>query len=795
MCLSLPRLGSGIVTNGRGIMLRYFWVFLLIAPAGLWSQEPAPIEIKRVVLYKNGIGYFELDGTVTGNREVSLSFPSGQLNDVLKTITVLDLNGGRIAGVGYASQPPVGRQLGELPLPQANDAALRDFLLALKGTRLEIKSGTSVITGRLLSVERKTRISGGTTLEVDYLSLLTETGEIRTVELGPSVNVRLLEKALAPQMERYLDIVSSTRAADLRTMNIRTEGVGQRRIFVSYISESPVWKATYRLVLGGKAGAAPLLQGWAIVDNTSGQDWKNVSLSLVAGAPQSFIQEISKPYYSRRPVVAMPESYLSAPQTHQRTLTTGGGSISGVARDPSGAAVAGAVVRTFDLFGVQVGETATDVSGRYVIAGLPDGQYRVLVHAPGFRATEASGLSVNQAASATWDPALSVGEVAEMAMAAPAPVRMSLKANSSSPVGVRGGAPTGTLGGVAGAISGADFRAAVDSIRPSATAQTVGELFEYKLKEPITIDRNRSALVPILQSPVGAEKLSLWNASEGGVPLRAVWLTNSSGATLDGGTFAVLDDQTFAGEGIIEALQANEKRIVSYATDLALTVSATLASEPQRVTRVRIADGIMTQYSEQRERKVYKMRNEDSQPRTVLVEHPVRPGYTMRNAPTPAETTPQWVRFRVPVAAKQNAELSIEEARPISSTFQLAGMSRQTLDLFIRQQSISPAIQEMLTKIVAQRDKVVQAESVKQGHEKERSTIFDDQQRLRENMKSLKGSVEEKELLRRYTTRLNEQESRIEELAKLIAEAQLAIDRERAELAKLVKSFSVDTTL
>ncbi len=321
--------GSGILTTGRGIMLRYFWVFLLIAPAGLWSQEPAPIEIKRVVLYKNGIGYFELDGTVTGNREVSLSFPSGQLNDVLKTITVLDLNGGRIAGVGYASQPPVGRQLGELPLPQANDAALRDFLLALKGTRLEIKSGTSVITGRLLSVERKTRISGATTLEVDYLSLLTETGEIRTVELGPSVNVRLLEKALAPQMERYLDIVASTRAADLRTMNIRAEGEGQRRIFVSYISESPVWKATYRLVLGGKAGAAPLLQGWAIVDNTSGQDWKNVSLSLVAGAPQSFIQEISKPYYSRRPVVAMPESYLSAPQTHQRTLTPGGGSING----------------------------------------------------------------------------------------------------------------------------------------------------------------------------------------------------------------------------------------------------------------------------------------------------------------------------------------------------------------------------------------------------------------------------------------------------------------------------------
>ncbi len=778
-------------------MHRYFWVCLLIAPVGLWSQEPAPIEIKRVVLYKSGIGYFELDGTVTGNREVSLSFPSGQLNDVLKTITVLDLNGGRIAGIGYASQPPVGRQLGELPLPQANDSALRDFLLALKGTRLEIKSGTSVITGRLLSVERKTRISGGTTLEVDYLSLLTETGEIRTVELGPSVNVRLLEKALAPQMERYLDIVSSTRAADLRTMNIRAEGQGERRIFVSYISETPVWKATYRLVLGGKAGAAPLLQGWAIVDNTSGQDWKNVSLSLVAGAPQSFIQELSKPYYTRRPVVPMPENYLTVPQTHQRTLTPGGGSITGVVRDPSGAAVAGAVVRAFGESGAPAGETATDPSGQFVLAGLPDGQYRVHAQAPGFQLSEAAGLAVSASSPAFWNVELQAGGMAEMADVAagpPGPMR-PMAATRTMATGVLGGRPTGASGGIAAPISGADYRAAVESVRPSATAQAVGEFFEYKLKEPITIDRNRSALVPILQSPVGAEKISLWNAREGGVPLRSVWLTNSTGATLDGGSFAVIEEQTFAGEGIIDALQAGEKRIVSYATDLALTVSAAQASEPQRVTRVRIADGILTQYSEQRERQVYKMRNEDSQPRTVLVEHPVRPGYTMRNAPTPVETTPQWVRFRVPVAAKQTAELSIEEARPISNSFQLGGMTRETLVVLVRQQSISPAIQEMLSRIVAQRDKVGQAEAVKETHENERDTIFEDQQRLRENMKSLKGSAEERDLLRRYTTRLNEQETRLEELKKLIAAGQQAIDKENEELSKLVSSFSVDTAL
>lgn len=781
-------------------MLRSTLAFFLIA-ASLPAQEPAQVDIKRVVLYKNGVGYFELDGSVTGNREVSLSFPSGQLNDVLKTITVLDLNGGRIAGIGYASQPPVGRQLGELPLPEANDAALRDFLLALKGARVEIKSGTSLVTGRLLSVERKTRITNNMSQEVDLVSLLTEAGEIRTVELGPAVNLRLLEKSLTPQMDRYLDIVSSTRAADLRTMTIRTEGQGERRIFVSYISEAPVWKATYRLVLGGKAGAAPLLQGWAIVDNTSGQDWKNVSLSLVAGAPQSFIQELSKPYYSRRPVVAMPESYLSAPQTHQRTLTPGGGSIIGVVRDPSGAVIPGALVRIYDSANSVAGETTSGPNGEYAFSGLSEGLYRNEVQAPGFQRNTMAGILVNQSTAANSDIVLSPGTMAMMTMAAPAPPpAMREVAKSRLGTGANIGSGRGGEFGPAegGGMGGGSFRNQpmdFSSVRPSATAQTVGELFEYKLKEPITIERNRSALVPIIQSAVGAEKISLWNAREGGVPLRSVWLTNSTGSTLDGGTFAVLEDQTFAGEGIIEALQSGEKRIVSYAADLALNVSASQAMEPQRVSRVKIADGVLTQFSEQRERKVYKMRNEDTQPRTVLVEHPVRPGYTMRNAPTPAETTPQWVRFRIPVAAKQTAELSIDESRPISSTFQLSGFSRNELNLFIRQKSISPEIQEMLSKIVAQRDKVAEAESRKEQHEGERSEIFEDQQRLRENMKSLKGSPEEKELLRRYTTRLNEQESRLEALTKILAEDDAAIEKERAELEKLVKSFSIDTTL
>src|SRR5207302_2814300 len=121
-------------------------------------------------------------------------------------------------------------------------------------------------------------------------------------------------------ISRYLNLVSSARDQDLRRMSISASGSGDRKLFVSYISEVPVWKSTYRILLPAKADAKPILQGWAIVDNTVGEDWKDVKLSLVSGTPQSFIQNISQPYYTRRPVVPLPESMMLTPQAHEASM-------------------------------------------------------------------------------------------------------------------------------------------------------------------------------------------------------------------------------------------------------------------------------------------------------------------------------------------------------------------------------------------------------------------------------------------------------------------------------------------
>jgi hypothetical protein len=794
--------------------------FLMLASANVLMLAPAPAQetndnsklpVKRVVLYKNGVGYFEHLGQVHDNQDVAITFTSGQLNDVLKTLTVLDLNGGRIAGVAYGTAAPLDRQLGDLRLPVSDKTTLAEFLGALRGTRLEARNGANVITGRLLSVEHKTRVAGGTTLEVDYISLITDSGEIKTTEVSPAFSVRLLERGLTGKVDRLLDLVSAEREADMRRMVVSTQGSGDRSLFVSYISEVPVWKATYRIVLNAKS-ADHLLQGWAIVDNTTGQDWQNIHLSLVAGAPQSFIQNLSQPYYSRRPVVPLPESVLNSPQTFESTLAPGSARLTGIIHDASGAIIAYATVRAI-ANGARAGETRTDADGRYEFQSLPDGPVQLQVEAQGFQHMVVNNVMIAAGRTAQQDATLQVGAVTDTVSvnAASLPLQTSsaqmsvLRPGGSSGRMLGSGAGLGSgaarrfgtgAGGGMGGGSGSGVGAARASAESAAMAQELGDLFEYKLKDAISIPKNRSALVPIVQSPIAGEKVSIWNELAGlPRPQRALWLNNTSGLTLDGGSFSVLEDETFAGEGIFDPIRPGEKRLISYATDLALNVRAKQASEAQRVSQVLVSHGVMTQMSEIRESKTYTFRNEDSSPRTVIVEHPVRTGYTLRSEVQPSETSSGWMRFRVQVAPKQTASLVVDEVRPISNTLLLTNISEAQVSLFLRERSIDKTVEAALRRILAQKDVIADLDSQKDDRDGQMEKIFDDQQRLRENMKALKGSAEEKALLQRYTQQLNEQENRLEALRKESAQLEAKKDSAQAALDKMIEELAFDVKL
>lgn len=790
------------------------------------ADSAGKLPVRRVVLYKNGVGYFEHLGRVRGSQDVHIDFTSAQLNDVLKSLTVLDLAGGRITGVDYNSEAPLARRLGTLRLALGEKPSVSEFLGALRGARLEVRGGTGpALTGKLLSVERKTRNAANWTVETDEISLISDSGEVRTVDLNPATSVRIVDHDLQAEVGKYLGLIASAREQDVRRMTVSTAGTGERNLYVSYISEVPIWKTTYRIVLPTKAEKKPLLQGWAIVDNTVGEDWNDVELSLVAGAPHSFIQQLSEPYYGRRPVVPLPESVELSPQTHAATLSGGNGSLSGTVTDASAAMVAGANVRLLNENNGVIAQTTSDSNGQYSFSELSPGQnYRVEVERQGFQKNLTLNVNVEPGENQLTSQ-LQVGSSAQTVMvtangtslqtesavlgnAGKLPV--ARRAHVGVGAGIGAGAGGGMIGGVPGGVvesmgmankadrfTRADIYNGLEGQEAAAKAGELGDLFEYKLKDKVTLKKNQSALVPIAQTEIEAEKVSLWSGMNGsGRPLRGLWLKNTSPLTLDGGSFSVLDNEVFAGEGLTDPIKPGERRIVSYATDLGLLVEAQTNSQPQHVRRAKISKGVMTQTSELHVRTLYTVRNQDETSRTLVVEHLARADWKLASgAKEPDERAPGTYRFRIEAPAKATASLPVEEVRTLETTYQLSNLDSDQIGLFVKQGTITQEMAQALEKITAQKAVVAKLEEEMENRQNDIGRIVDDQGRLRENMKALRGSAEEKALLLRYTRQLDEQETQLDGLRKNIQDTEARRDQANDELEKMINELQIEATL
>ena len=580
-----------------------------------------------------------------------------------------------------------------------------------------------------MSVDPQQRTINGTTTSVDTVTVVTDTGEMRTVALEPGISVRILDRGLSEDVSKYLSVVASARERDVRRLSIAASGTGDRDLFVSYVSEVPVWKATYRLVVPDAGEARkPLLQGWAIVDNTVGEDWTNVQMSLVAGAPQAFIQAISRPYYVGRPVVPMPVRFSLTPQTHGGALTTSS---------------AGADAVGFGRIGAGGGGR---VAPPPPPAGLPNKQFNVTIDG-----VATSSLTKGDGFFSMTVPRLDAAE------------EVALRAN----------------------VKQALLRQASD-----ADAAALGDLFEYKMKEPITLRRGQSALVPILSSEITAEKVSLWNArTDSRRAMRSFWVTNSTGMTLDGGSFSIVEGQAFAGEGLMDSIKAGERRLLSYAVDLGLTLDATEEEPPSTVTRVSVVKGVLVQYQEQRRRWTYVARNQDAEQKTLIVEHPKEDGWSIVGDAKPAESTADWHRFRVSIAPRASATLVVEEMVPVQTTVRVSELTDQNLHFFLTERTLSRELEAGLRELQARKAELARLSADQATRRAELDQITRDQERVRENMKSLKGSAEERQLLQRYVRQFDEQENRIEALRREMLGLSAQIEKARADLAAAIEAI------
>ena len=216
-------------------------------------ESAVPLTLRKVVLYKNGMGYFEHLGTVQGAQDVEIVLPSTQLNDVLKSLTVIDLGKGQVTGVTYDSTAPLSRRLAELPIQLGSGQGLVSFLNQIRGTEVEIRAPGGAVAGKLMGAEvRRKQVEGNSVVEIVEVTVFTSKGEVRTVELASAETLTLLDRELASDVGRYLDLLDSAHRRDVRRLRIHTVGSGSRELYVSYTSEAPIWKTTYRIVLDTK---------------------------------------------------------------------------------------------------------------------------------------------------------------------------------------------------------------------------------------------------------------------------------------------------------------------------------------------------------------------------------------------------------------------------------------------------------------------------------------------------------------------------------------------------------------
>jgi hypothetical protein len=685
------------------------------APAATLPGVIKDLPVRKVVLYKNGVGYFEHAGTVIGNQRVAIDFTSSQLNDVLQSLTVLDEGGGRIAGVNYNSTTPLAEQLKSLSLGMGDDPTSTELFQALRGQRVEVTGGPGgAITGRLMAIESRTEKAGSSdnpaTVEKYYLTLVASSGAVRVIELTPALSVRPLDPNLQGQLDRYLELLSTTHSTGLRHLTMDSLGQGQREMRVSYISEVPVWKSTYRMVFPRAANGSATVQGWAVVDNTVGADWDNVQLSLVAGAPQSFIQPLSQPLYTRRPEIPIATSEQLTPQTHEAAET---GPVPAPAQVPRAMA-----------------KLMAPPPGAFGVAGMEG-------------------------------------------------------------MGSGGGLGTGTGAGYGGRMGdGGGVDRVSDAIQKGdVSTNAFDDFFEYSLAAPMTIHKNESAMVPILQQELPAEHVTLWSEKEK-TPLRAVWLENKSKLTLDSGSFSIFESGEFAGEGLLDPIHPGEKRLLSYAADQAVKVHRGGYAETRTLRHIAMHDGVIVESTGEVTESTYTVTNAADEARVVIVEHARHANAELDSDPKPAETTPAAYRFRVAVPAHESVDLHVGEKATLSEKV-LINPDNNRDEFLVTIGKYSPALEEKLRPLIEAETALGGLNRKLQEMEQKEKALAADEARDRDNLTALKGNPAGK----RFVDELNRAEDEIEAARKDHADLEKQRDAARTHLEILIAGLSFETDL
>ncbi|QOV90413.1 hypothetical protein [Humisphaera borealis] len=700
----------------------------------------AQVPVRQVVLYSSGVGYFEHFGMVKGNGTTELRFKTQQINDILKSLVLQDMDKGKVGVITYPSQDPISKTLRSFQIDIANNPGVFELLGQLRGAPVKITLGGETVTGTVLGVEKKPRAvgadkdgKGGQVINSPFVNLITDAG-IRSIPLDDVRAFELQDAKLKDELTRALAALASARDQDKKPVNISFTGDGERRLRIGYVVETPVWKTSYRLLLSDKpadgpkvpapkagdpkAGEGDALQGWAIVENQTDNDWNDVQLSLVSGRPISFIMDLYQPLYIPRPIV-QPELYASLrPQTYDGGIT---------------------IRKEFDRFadGKQDEQRANRARERESLQELQQQSGRNA--APAKPGTAAGGLG--------------------------------------------GGGGGGMFAGAAEAI---DPGASVSSI---ASAAKVGELFQYTVGN-VSLPRQTSAMIPVVTDPVEVEKLSIYNLTVlPKNPLLGARLKNTTGKHLLQGPITVLDGGSYAGDARVEDLPPGQERLISYGVDQQIIVQAENNASHSTLTTGRIVKGVLFLTFKDVEMQEYVADNKGDKDKTLLIEHARLGSEWKLVEPAKAdETTDDLYRFKGKVAAGKATKLVVKQELTRAEQLEVLPMDPGDVLNYSNTGEIPKDVRDALTKAVTLKQAVVETQRKIGEKQAQITQISQEQTRLRDNMKTVAQNTE---YYNRLLKKLDEQESQIEALQKEIGVLQVEAAKQNKAVADYLATLNV----
>ena len=874
------------VLAGAGVAL---WHSNLAArPTGGRSSDGAKpsLPLAQVVLFSSGVGYFQREGSVEGDQRIDLSFRAGDINDLLKSLVLQDADGGHVSAVGYDSQEPVEKTLKSFALDLTYNPTVGQLLNQARGEKLEVTlqqaagGQPAVLTGVIMGMEAKPQTPLGLErVEADVLNLLCAEG-LRSVPLTQVQRIRFLNASLDAELRQALAVLASSHDSQKKVVSLNFKGEGKRRVRVGYVVENPIWKTSYRLVLGKERKGGPLLQGWALVENTSDEDWKDVRMVLVSGRPISFQMDLYQPLFVPRPTVE-PERFASLrPPTYEGAMAPSQPGLGGIAGLGGFGGIGGGfgVGGGFAGFGGNAGGGGPPgINGGFVQQGgnsdslkrvveamnrprsvfpevdepaltLPSfldvlarryglsfkidvrafeaEQFKVLEQGIGERKIrEMQNISLASYLSRILDERVPTTSGAVFIVrpetdlpGATYVVEMTTGLfakrykEASGPVGNRyqGLVRAGALGNrltyeelrerelerkeartkaraVGSSLATLDPGGGVSSV---ASASEIGDYFRYTIDDKVTLPRQKSAMLPVVNKPVGARRVSIYNeAVHPKFPLLGVRFKNTSGQSLMQGPLTVYEDGSYAGDARVPDLQPGEERLLSYAIDLGSEVKASDKTTPDQLVSVKVAKGIVEATHKLRETRTYTVANRSKTDRTMIVEHPIRADWKLVEPKKPGEQSRDVYRFEVTVPAGKTVQQIVVEEQMRRRQTTLSSTDDRLVKLFLASRVVSPKVKEALRRAVALRDKVAAARRDLGHVEGQLKAITEDQKRLRENIERL---PKESDAYKRYLKKFDTQETQIEKLQAQIQQKQEERRKRQAEYEDYLAGLTVE---